>query len=393
MTRANHSGLSSTGSVSSPSRRWAEEELFFDGDEFFQCVCTELEKAKQTIELESYIFVNDELGRRVVETLCAAAGRGVAVRVLVDGIGSPAWEGQFATRLESAGVQYRVFHRLPFQWLRTKLSGRIARGSVSYRLHELNRRNHRKLIIIDRATAFVGSMNVSAVHLRSLNGDRAWRDTGLRVSGEDVAVLSEGFERAWKPFPKRFPPKKALWRFPSELVRLNSTRKLRRRNYRDLVRRLSEAKVRIWITTPYFVPSGPVLKTLAMAACRGVDVRLLVPEKSDVFFMPWVAAALLREICAEGAKVFEFRPSVLHAKTLLVDDWATVGSSNFNHRSLFHDLEVDVVLSESRNVELLAEQFLRDCEQSRPIPEVSSSLSAKLFHLLGRAILLFRYWL
>ena len=159
------------------------------------------------------------------------------------------------------------------------------------------------------------------------------------------------------------------------------------------MKRLSNATRRIWITTPYFVPTGDVLEALGQAAKRGVDVKILVPSMSDVFFMPWVAAAFMWGLQRGGAKIFRYRPRILHAKTLLIDNWATVGSSNFNHRSIFHDLEVDVVLSKKESVDELASAFEKDLTESDEFTAKNWSIFSSLTSRMGRCLLLFRSWL
>ncbi len=371
---------------------WTNEELFFDGDSFFADVIAGLDSASRTIAVESYIFERDILGERVAAALERAAARGVEVRVLVDAIGSPGWVAHYGERLNKAGVKFRVFHRLPW-----KKEGGIR--PPSFRtitslnwLRRLNRRNHRKLIIVDDERAWVGSMNISAVHLAEVHGANAWRDTSLFVEGPQVVLLRDAFDRASLSWRKRVGTK-AVVRPRSRLVRLNSNRRWRKFHYRDLVRRLREAKEKIWITTPYFVPSGKIVDALTHAAARGVDVRLLVPGRSDVFFMSWVAAAFHSALLPAGARIFEYSPSVLHAKVLQIDDWATVGSSNFNHRSLFHDLEVDVVVSRAEHRAELSERFLTDTGQSIEAKWESRSLRSAFMRMLGRLLLRFRHWL
>lgn len=378
-----------------PSPDWIEEHLFFDGDAFFSDAIAAINSAENSIELESYIFSNDTLGEAVAAALCAAARRGVNVRVLVDGIGSPDWEARWGNDFRESGACCRTFHKLPWRsmWTEIGSSNRLEEGWLD-RLRNLNRRNHRKLFLVDSKVAWVGSMNVSSVHLRSVMGEKTWRDTGLRVKGEAVELLSLAFERSWLPWRKRGGlRKKALWRYPSNVVRLNSSSRLRRRNYRDLVKRLRSAKERIWLTTPYFVPNGELLEALSAAAAQGADVRILVPILSDVFFMPWVTAAFVFGLTKAGARIYRYRPSVLHAKTLLIDDWATVGSSNFNHRSLFHDLEVDVVLTKGETRKQLADMFENDLALSDEFTEKDWTIFSSLTSHIGKILLLFRGWL
>lgn len=176
-------------------------------------------------------------------------------------------------------------------------------------------------------------------------------------------------------------------------VRLNTTRVLRRTFNLELRRMLQGAQRRVWVRSAYFVINGPILRALRQAACRGVDVRVLVPSHADVVFMPWVAIALYRHLLRSGVRIFEYQPSMLHAKNLVVDEWMTVGSSNLNHRSLFHDLESDILLySEGAKSALLA-QYEEDFLKSVEVTVNSWGSVRPLRWLFGNVLLLFRYWL
>lgn len=383
-----------TASSATSVSTWERETIFFDGDEYFDALIENIEAAKDSVNLETYIYVDDALGQRVSEALCRAAKRKVSVRALVDGVGSPTWNSRWCKEFFESGAKFRTYHRLPWLSFWQSRTSATKEGGLFERLRNLNRRNHRKLLIIDGKSAWVGSMNISAVHLRSVMKEKAWRDTGLCVEGEGVDLLQLAFERAWLPWrARRRVRARYLLRQPWNVVRLNSSMRLRRRNYRDLVRRIRTAKSRIWITTPYFVPNGELLDALSFAAKAGADVRILVPAQSDVFFMPWVAAAFVFGLAKAGAKVYRYQPRILHSKTLLIDDWATVGSSNFNHRSMFHDLEVDVVLTKEETRAQLAEQFLRDLDESKEVTSEDHSLFSAFTTNLGRLLLVFRGWL
>ena len=142
------------------------------------------------------------------------------------------------------------------------------------------------------------------------------------------------------------------------------TRKLRFSANMSLLRRIARAERRIWITSAYFVPRTLVTLALKSAASRGVDVRVLVPQVSDVFFVPWLTRLYSVFLISFGVRFFEYVPSVLHAKSAIIDDWTFVGSSNFNHRSFIHDLELDVVLSRPESINAMAAQFEKDCRLS-----------------------------
>lgn len=373
---------------------WTFEQIYSDGDGFFDALTGACRSARTSIDIETYIFQRDALGERLASELTAAAGRGVAVRLVVDGVGSIGWISHFGERMTRAGVRYRVFHRMPWDTVRRARPFASWMTRLPMLFRSVNRRDHRKLYLFDRETAFAGSMNVSATHLDSVMGaGKGWRDLGVALRGPGCASLLEAFEYTWRrhrwlPVPKT--RSRRLTQAADGSVRVNTTRKLRRHNFRDLLRRIDGAAKRVWITTPYFVPNGPLLRSLEAAAGRGVDVRILVPGPSDVFFMPWVAAAFEIGLLRAGAKMFRYTPRVLHAKSLIIDDWMTIGSSNMNHRSLFHDLECDVVLFSDASHRELAKIFTVDCEHAVSVTEESGS---RWQRNLGTLLLWLRWWL
>jgi len=372
---------------------WKREELYEIGDEFFEELEAAIKGATSSIEFESYIFYNDAVGARFAHALAAAARRGVRVRVVVDGIGSWGWVKAFGPLLAEAGAAWKVYHQLPWEKFFSRTERRQVTFTTLIRLvRKINNRNHRKVCIVDRETAFLGSRNITDVHSEKVSGEKAWRDTSVVVEGQGVSDLLFAFERVW--FGRRWRKRNPVsTREMSPLVRLNITRRLRVKDYSRLKGKITRAKDRVWITNAYFVPHKSLLRALLAAASKGADVRILLPEKSDVFFIPWVASASQYGLLKAGARVFEYQPTVLHAKTLLVDDWALVGSSNLNHRSLMHDLEADVFLTHPHSKDELRDQFLRDLTVSREITLEEWGRRPRWERWLGRMLLRFRYWL
>lgn len=384
-----------------PNTSWASEELFFDGDDFFLAFEKNLDGARQTIDLETYIFRDDVLGRRIAEALSQAAQRGVTVRLIVDAVGSLGWVRSFGPQLSRAGVSYLVFNELPgWTHLEFRRWPSSVLSAIKRFIRSINFRDHRKICIIDDQIAYLGSMNISSVHLSSVYGKDAWRDTGVRITGGDMQQLSAAFNRvwlrkasgrvlSWKKRLKKSTPVEA----DSGLVLLNDTRHRRSRHYRTLLRRIKSANSKVWITNSYFIPHGSLLRALRKAARAGVSVIILVPSKSDVFFIPWVTPAFYLGLLKAGVKIYEYAPSILHAKTLIVDEWAIVGSSNLNHRSLFHDLEADVVLSNAEAKESLERRFVEDLHASIEISFSHWRGQPFFKKLVGAAALVFRYFL
>ena len=380
--------------------RWASEELFFEGDAYFDRLFSEAGSARTTLEAETYIFDDDAIGARAEDALARAARGGAIVRLLVDGFGARSWIARRSARLASLGVQIRVYHPLRF-WAPREAGEPVHKRSLFWLA---NRRNHRKTWVIDGAAAYVGSLNVSACHSRRERGGRAWQDAGVRVEGPEIRHLRSAFDHAWARSRaldgamKWSDRLKAKFTLQESLVRLNFTPRLRRRSLTDFLARIEGARRRIWIANPYLVPAPETLRALRNAKRAGADVKVLVPSTSDVFFMRWVATAFYRPLARAGAEVFEYQPRFIHQKSVIVDDWAAVGTTNMNTRSLLRDLEVDVTISRPENVDLLAQEYealLRDSALvcMGPLP-LWARLKRWFIGALGRAVTtLLRDWI
>lgn len=372
--------------------KWLKERLYFEGDAYFNDVLATIDSAKTSVHLETYIFDFDPLGSRVENALIRAARRGLPVKLLVDGIGAARWLERRHPDLEKSGVQMRVYHPVLFGKLARHLWGKVGfrrKPTQPNLLSRLNRRDHRKVCVIDESIAFVGSLNVSADHCASMVGPRAWRDSGLRVEGSGIHDLIMAFEHAWirshtaegkRRWRETLLQRPRVMRAISPLVRLNYTHKMRRKNSKEFKKRLRHAKTKIWLTNAYLAPSAPLVRQITRAAQRGVEVRLLVPRRSDVFFMPWVAASNYAPLLKAGVRIYEYLPRFLHAKSVMIDDWSTVGTSNLNRRSALFDFEVDLVVTHADSIRVLEEQYHRDLALSEEVLHAKRFLPA----LLGR---------
>lgn len=376
--------------------------LLTDGEEAFRIMDAACDEAHTEILVETYILRDDRVGRSLADHLAAAVKRGVRVCVLADGIGSFGTARQYWRDLEAAGITVRLFH--PF-W-RTPL-------------HAL-RRDHRKLLIIDRAVAFTGGMNIGVEYGSSiLRTSKAWRDTFIRVEGavgsELAAVFAEGWDRAGgEPLPDleyvswtegivEPPHGFAALRHPHFRARVKRRiaerrdhkrgRRVRRadgslvpvqddavmvldarpgRGQPETIAVLSAlwgaARTRLWVTTPYFAPPSGALDVLSDAVKRGVDVRLLLPGKTDMALIRHAAHGTYAKLLRAGVRIFEYQPAVLHAKTMVVDGQVgVVGSSNLDFRSLWLNAECNLLLFDVETADALEQAFTRDLEQSQEI--------------------------
>ncbi len=317
---------------------------------------------------------------------------------MVDGLGSLSSLGGIRERLSGSKVQFKVYHPVGLSGLR----------DIRQWFATLNRRNHRKSCVVDGEQAWVGSLNISEVHSESCSGSKTWRDTGIRVQGPEVLLISTAFEKAWRhnaalPIRQRrrryrYLGYRALAWFrkpptPGRHVLLNHTVRLRMRRHAELVGRITSAQRRVWLTTPYFVPGIQLLRSLRLAAACGADVRILLPSISDVPIVRWVGAVFEEGLLRVGVRIFHYKPSILHAKSVLIDDWATVGSSNLNHRSIIHDLEIDVVIDRQQLLDELAVRYSRDLELSDEATVESVRSRGWIGKLGGAFGMLLRYWM
>ncbi len=353
---------------------WVSEKVCLDTQAYFELAVEAIKNARESVSLEMYIFRRDNLGNRMLEVLRDAAARGVDVRVLVDSVGSPGFSRDFIATLKQQKISARVFHPTP------RILDMVALHSLQRfrRLFvNINKRNHRKLIVVDKTVAFVGSCNLADMH-------RYWRETAVRVKGRGVRDLCQSFELIWArsgyvsklsatQLQARLSARRALslrraGSSPSAAaslaVRTNITRPLRVAHNSELVSAIEKATRRVWITTAYFVPSPVIVAALLKATRNGCDVKLLLPGKSDINVVSYVSRMFYRQLMRADVQIYEYQPAVLHAKTLLIDDWVSVGTTNLNHRSFYHDLEVDVVLYDAQSRAILAERFQQDLSLS-----------------------------
>lgn len=366
-----------------------QEKIFFNGKDYFAALEQDIMLAKNSIDLEAYIFAFDSLGEQIIKELIAATKRNVKVRILVDGAGTRFWDDKTIRVFEDAGGETRIYHPFPWklwQWSRSvvKMPTLI---NLMYFLLKINSRNHRKSCIIDKKIVYVGSFNICEEHL-----DQNRRDTAVRLTHVDISDLIKAFEATWNHFPVKERIREFFYHIRANPVfRLNNTWNRRRILYKNLLRRMRECQKRIWITNAYFVPDNLLLRRLRRAARAGIDVRILLPQKADILFMPWASKVFYANLLKAGVHIYEYLPGILHAKTLIVDNWMLVGSSNLNHRSIMHDLEVDVDIRSPECKSALEEQFLLDLQRAAEISLDDLNKRPWRQRFIGRMLLYIKY--
>ncbi|MBX2986912.1 MAG: phosphatidylserine/phosphatidylglycerophosphate/cardiolipin synthase family protein [Bdellovibrionaceae bacterium] len=360
------------------SENWTLRRFHHSGDEYFSDMLHAIRHARRSILVETYIFEWDSLTRLLMEELRRARERGCEVKILVDGFGSFYWLETLAQECREAGIELRVWKPLPRGFLGLQSLIRRAGFRVTRLLRQFNRRNHRKLTLIDERLVFLGSMNWTQVHCERLMGLRAWRDSGVALEGPAVQHILRAMRLAWRRAGRSQPLRKA-WRRGlrdprykslTSAVRLNQSWKDRRHLTSDLLRRLRRSQQRVRIESAYFLPTRALLVALKKAARRGVPVEVIQPGPSDVPAVKWAAAAMSRNLIKAGVRLYEYQPRILHAKFLIIDGWAALGSTNMNHRSFFHDLEVEAVFEDAADVEGLNRQWQADRRLSRVLTEI-----------------------
>lgn len=370
-----------------PVVQWDSEKLFTSGDEYLAGLLAAVRRAQLSIEFESYIFERGVAADRLVKAFCEAAQRGVRVRMIIDGWGSYGFASQYWPALKAAGVKARFFRAIPSLFERLPGDPESFFYRLYLRLRQINRGNHRKFCLIDQEELWVGSFNVSDVHLREVSGDQAWKDLGVCVRGSELRYAHRAFHRTFRGWsalnwPARSP----------NLLLLNDSFLHNRRTRIEHVQRLKKARERIWLATPYFVPTGNIYRQLVKQARKGVDVRVIVPRKNDVWLVRWISMPLLKSLSKHGVKIFIFTPRFAHHKLFIADDWICLGSTNLNHRSFLHDLEMDVVITHPENKQKLIDSYLEDISLSQPF-ELSPWAHLPWWgRLLSSLFSLMKYW-
>lgn len=354
------------------------EKVYINSDDFFSDLQIAIQKAQTSIYIETYIFDLDRLGRHILDLLIEAAQRNVRVYLMIDGIGSSHWSYKEAQFYRNQGLQIKFFH--PLLWQRKSFSfiSFLSFKKIWLSLSKLNHRNHRKIAIFDQSRLFICSMNISSRHLHQDSGHKAWRDTGVYIEGAQALVFQNNFWQTWINANKIIGRQ---WFYE---------KKQKKKSYNEILHLLKSAKKQIWITNPYFVPHYKLLKVLLKAARSGVDVRILIPQKSDILGLKFVMEGFYSQFLKNGCLLYEYQPAILHAKVLIIDDWVSVGSSNLDNRSLFYNLEADIVLKNQNNIEIAKQQFLKDLIVSKQIHAAIWKKRNFIVRIIHRFFLIFR---
>lgn len=315
-----------------------------------------IRNATKSVDLEQYIFDSfddGEIGRTFADALIERARKGIQVRVLVDSFGSaPLILRDVQYELTAAGVE--------LAW--NTIGNPLYRFSTFLHLF----RNHRKMLVVDGAVAYVGGVILS-------ERARTWRDTHLRVIGEPAQGLVRAFTSHWDAFTGKRHDLSTVYPVNDHYKVVASAPGIRRRGVRrDLLRAIDGAKHHIQLTTPYLAPDRALRHALYRAASRSVTVELILPAESDGTLPQWGSRANFAALLRHGIRIYQYKPTMLHAKTVVVDDtWATVGSTNLDPLSLHFNHELNLHTTDARIIEELTKQFERDKQDSDRVTNAS----------------------
>ena len=335
----------------------SEVKIHTDGYSFFHALLKEIASAKDHIHLDMYIFEDDALGNMVRDALVAKAREGVEVRLIYDDVGCWNVSNRFFERMREEGIEVAPFLPVRFPSFTSKV----------------NYRNHRKMIVIDGRTGFIGGMNIA---LRYVKGTKSqpWRDTMLQITGSGVYSLQRAFLVDWYFVDRNLISNRKYYPHPSEESNHNESLLQIVTSGPDTpypeimqgyVRTILAAKKYIYIETPYFLPTDPVLFALKTAAAGGVDVRILVPLRSDTKFVEWAGRSYLREMVKAGVCVSYYKTGFLHSKMIVCDDAiCSCGSTNVDFRSFENNFESNAFIYDSKVAIAMRNMFLEDTSQS-----------------------------
>lgn len=339
--------------------RYNSVDILNNGEETFRAIFKAIEIAKKYIHVEYYIIEKGELANRLKDLLIAKAKEGVEVRVIYDDVGSWSLPKSYIREMRAAGIQIYPFLPVRFPLFTNKV----------------NYRNHRKIVVVDGEIGFIGGLNFADRYMQGLPGIGIWRDTHLKVKGEVVTSLQTVFLFDWY--------------FVRQEVLLNKTEYLPdykidsnvviqtvasgpdsdwtsiQQAYFTLINLSREY---VFISTPYFMPGETTINSLKTAAMSGVDVRIMIPHKSDSPLTSWCTRSYIEELLTAGVRVFQYHAGFNHSKIIIVDGLvSTVGTANMDMRSFEQNFEVNLILYDRNVSRKLTNFFLEDLKQSTEI--------------------------
>lgn len=329
-----------------------EVKTYISGEKKFHDLIKDIRSAKSFIHIEYYIFRFDDLGKAIIDELKSKVDEDVEVRLLVDGMGSKNLKQKEIRYIKSLGIKFSIFFPGAFPRINTRI----------------NYRNHRKIVVIDGEIGYVGGFNVGNEYVNRGHQFKFWRDTHLKVKGQAVNELNKRFILDWDyasnenfdNIIKYFPKPKEYGRVGMQIV---SSGPDHMDEYIKIayMKIINNARKYVYIQTPYLVPDEPILEALRISALSGVDVRIIVPDKPDHFFMEWVLSANIANLIDYGVKIYRYNNGFIHSKTIVSDDIvSSIGTANMDNRSFRLNFEVNAFIYDGVVAKEQSKIFLND---------------------------------
>jgi len=331
--------------------------IFDNGQEKFDALLADIAAARSYINMQYYIIVNDNIGIRVMEALMERARAGVKVRLIYDHVGSFKLSNRYLRRLKEAGGEAYPFFKVVFPPFGTRI----------------NWRNHRKIVVIDGKVGYIGGMNVADRYVDGGKLFDVWRDLHLRVEGPAVFALQQSFAVDWnfmgQPLLEEGPLATAVKGHSVGMQLVTGGPTTQWLNMTLVFQQaIARARKCIYIQTPYFIPSEGLVHALQVAALSKVDVRLMIPRRSDSDMLRWASFSYVQECLRAGIKVYLYEKGMLHSKAIIIDDdFCTVGSTNFDFRSFEHNFEANMLIYSTDFNARMKALFVRDMRDSRRV--------------------------
>ncbi|WP_315082053.1 cardiolipin synthase [uncultured Clostridium sp.] len=358
-----------------------EVKTYINGEDKFRDLIDDIKNAKSFINIEYYIFRFDDIGSKLIELLKEKVKCGIEVRLLVDGMGSKSLTKKQIKYIKSCGIKFSVFFPNVAPYINLRL----------------NYRNHRKIVVIDGNTGYVGGFNVGDEYINRGKQFSFWRDTHIKIVGAATLELNKRFALDWE-----YAAKEDLYDIQLKKTHLSSKGDIGIQiissgpdNMEEYIRNcylkiITNAKKNIFIQTPYLVLDHPMIEALKISSFCGVDVRIMVPNKADHFFMAWALSASIDSLIKSGVKFYKYKNGFIHSKTIVSDSSVcSIGTANLDIRSFKLNFEINAIIYDSKIAKCYEEIFLKDqtvCNLLTPEEYENRSHRIKILESISRLI-------
>ena len=333
-------------------------KILNNGEETFDAIFEAIKKARHHIHLEYYIFSDDKIGNRLKDLLIEKSRDGVEVRIIIDDVGSWGLKKKFISELKENGIEIYSFMEVRFP----RLTSRV------------NFRNHRKILIVDGKTGFTGGINFADRYIEGLKKIGSWRDTHLQLEGDAVACLQVVFAADWffvineNLSGSDYFPAFSEGDGPPVQISASGPDSDWESIGQAFFAAITRAKQKVYMVTPYLMPPPHIMQAIKIAALSHIDVRILIPEKSDARIPKWSSFSYVEELLEAGVKIYFYQAGFVHSKYIISDNFfSSVGTTNLDFRSLETNFEVNAFIYDEKFTRELERIFLADLQQSREI--------------------------